>query len=301
MRLPTNGQNHTMIAKTNSERGFGKPLAIFVLSLMAIVVVIFFWGSILRRFVRESFMQRVTSTHYEILCPPGALSQETMTKFATQREPLFAALDKKVKDADSNVEIRIVFDPSFPVPLSDDTSRPPYSVSGTTIRTRLNGQNPQLPAAADAQAMLSPAWGKPGNGQIARWTAIWLVGQWRGAEIGMAAAQVEQRLGHKNLASLLTDPGGEISSSDDRDVLGAAWISEIDEFGGIDAVQKLYAAKMAHPNVADVTKALGTTPLELDRKWQLWMYAYLAGMPAGPRDSGLQMEMPMNMPMPEGR
>jgi hypothetical protein len=50
---------------------------------------------------------------------------------------------------------------------------------------------------------------------------------------------------------------------------------------------------MPHPNVADVTKALGTTPLELDRKWQLWMYAYLAGMPSMPHDSSTPMDMPM--------
>ena len=126
---------------------------------------------------------------------------------------------------------------------------------------------------------------------------MWLVGEWRGAEIGMAAAQVEQRLGHKKVASLLVDPGGEISSPEDRTLLGAAWISEIAEFGGANGVRKLYSAKMPHPDVAQVTKALGTTPLELDRKWQLWMYAYLAGMPSMPHDSGMPMEMPMDIPM----
>ncbi len=112
----------------------------------------------------------------------------------------------------------------------------------------------------------------------------------------MAAAQVEQRLGHKKVESLLADPGGEISSTRDRDALGAAWISEIAEFGGTGTVRKLYDANIAHPNIAEVTSALGTTPLELDRKWQLWMYAYLAGMPSMPSDS----TMPMDMPMPGG-
>jgi hypothetical protein len=104
---------------------------------------------------------------------------------------------------------------------------------------------------------------------------------------------MEQRLGHKKLATVLTDPGGEISSPNDQTLLGAAWISEIAEFGGVDAVRKVYDAKMPHPNVDEVTKALGTTPLELDRKWQLWMYAYLAGMPSMLHDSGMQMNMPM--------
>ncbi len=282
-----------MTAKAPSERGFSKPLAVFSLSIAAIVVAVLLFGGAIRQFVRESLMQQVTSAHYEILCPPGALPQNAMMEFATRREPLFTALDKKLRDADSNVEIRIVFDTNFPGPPAAETGQQPYSVTGTTIRTKLNGQAPNLPAAADAEALLYAAWGKPGNAQLARWTAIWLVGEWRGTEIGMAAAQVEQRLGHKKLASLLVDPCGEISSPDDQTLLGAAWISEIAEFGGADAVRKLYAAKMSHPNVAEVTKALGTTPLELDRKWQLWMYAYLAGMPSMPQRSGMPMDMPM--------
>jgi hypothetical protein len=282
-----------MTAMAPSESGFTKHLTIFSLGIAAIVVAVLFFGGNLRRFVRESLMQRVTSAHYEILCPPGALSQNAMTEFAIQREPLFTALDKKLGDADSNVEIRLIFDPTFPDPLSGETGQQPYSVTGKTIRTKLRGQTPQLPAAADAEALLYAAWGKPGNAQLAQWTAIWLVGDWRGTETGMAAAQVEQRLGHKKLASLLGDPGNEISSSDDRTILGAAWISEIAEFGGADAVRKLYAARMPHPNLAGAAKTLSTTPLELDRKWQLWIYAYLAGMPSMPRDSGMPMDMPM--------
>ena len=282
-----------MTEKAPSEKSFSQPLAIFSLCVAALAVALLFFGGTIRRFIRESFMQRVTSTHYEILCPPGALSQDAMSGFATKREPLFASLDKKLRDADSNVEIRVVFDPDFTVAPGSDTSQQPYSVTGTTIRTKLKGRIPQLPAAADAEALLYAAWGKPGNAQLARWTAFWLVGEWRGAEIGMAAAQVEQRLGHKKVASLLVDPGGEISSPDDRTLLGAAWVSEISEFGGADAVRKLYAAKMPHPNVAEVTKALDTTSLELDRKWQLWMYSYLAGMPTMPPDSTMQMNMPM--------
>ena len=92
------------------DRGIGTPLAIFSLSIAAIAAALLFFGGTIRRFVRESLMQRVTSAHYEILCPPGALSQDAMTEFATQREPLFTSLDKKVGDADSNKEIRVVFE-----------------------------------------------------------------------------------------------------------------------------------------------------------------------------------------------
>jgi hypothetical protein len=284
-----------MTERAPSERGFAKTILILLLAAAAFVVAFLFFGATVRRFVRESLMQSVTSAHYDILCPAGALSQASMTDFAKRREPLFTALDKKLGDPASNKELRIVFDPQFPAPTASDSAEPAYSVSGTTIRTKLKGQNPQLPAAADAEALLAVAWGKPGNAQIARWCALWLAGDWHGAEIGMAAAEVEQRLGHKKVAILLGDPGGEIASPDDEKLLGAAWISEVAEFGGADTVRKLYAANMPHPNIAEVTRILGTTPLELDRKWQMWMYAYLAGMPSTPRGSGMPMDMSMPM------
>jgi hypothetical protein len=46
---------------------------------------------------------------------------------------------------------------------------------------------------------------------------------------------------------------------------------------------------MTKLDVAEVTKALGTTSMELERKWQMWMYAYIAGMPP----AGHSMAMPM--------
>ena len=281
--------------KPRSERGGGKLVVMYlVTTAVAVLALPFFFGTI-RRFVRESLMQRVTSVHYEILCPPKALTQDAMVKFAAQREHLFTALNKELGDADSNKEIRVIFDPKFsPVP-PDTSGRQPYAVSGNTIRTELKSNTPQLPPAADAESLLYAAWGEPGNPQIARWIAAWLAGQTNGTDFGMAAAQVEQRLGHKKIATLLADPGGEISSPRDQSSLGVAWISELAEFGGMDAVKKLYAVRMEHPNVADVTRALNTTPLELDRKWQLWMYSYLAGMPSMPHDSTMPMDMPGEM------
>src|SRR5579863_1010148 len=92
-------------------RSSSKLLAISFVSIAAIVVALLFYGGPLRRFARESLMQRVASGHYEILCPRGDLPQQAMMKFATQREPLFAALEKKLGDAASNLTIRVVLDP----------------------------------------------------------------------------------------------------------------------------------------------------------------------------------------------
>jgi hypothetical protein len=288
-----------MNEKASSERGFSKLLTTLFLAIAAILVAIAIFFSPLPRFIRESFMQRATSAHYEILCPRGAISQDAIENFAGSRETSFAAINKKLDGAAVKVKIRIVFDNEFLRYIPGD--RDPgtlYAVSGKTIRATLEGKNPQLPLAADAEAILNSVWGRSKDRQIVWWTSAWLAGDWRGQDIGMAAAQLEQKLGHKRLAIVLSDPAdNKIESAKDQDLLGAAWISEVAEFGGADAVHKLYAAKMEYPNIAVAAQVLGTTPLELDRKWQLWMYSYLAGMPPMTSGSGMQMKMPMDMPM----
>src|SRR6266576_1330900 len=278
-----------MIFKAPTERGFGKVGAAFALACVLLAVIVVFIGRPLRRYVRESLMQNVTSAHYQVLCPPGALSQEAMTQFATQREMLFMAVDRKLNDPASNAEIRVIFDPDFKAGASSTGAAQTYEVTGATVRTGLSGRVPQLDPAADAEALLHVAWGEPGSAVIAHWTALWLIGRWQGQELGMAAAEVEQRVGHKQVASLLGRLSDVGISPQDRALLGAAWVNAISEFGGAAEVRKLYSAKMTKLDVAEVTKALGTTSMELERKWQMWMYAYVAGMPP----AGHSMAMPM--------
>jgi len=278
-----------MIFEAASERGFGKVGAAFALACLALALIVIVFARPLRRYVRESLMQRVTSAHYQILCPPGALSQEAMTQFATQREMLFVAVDQKLNDAASNSEIRVIFDPDFKAGAASTDEARAYDVTATTVRIGLSGRVPQLDPAADAEALLHVAWGEPGSVVIAHWTALWLVGRWQGQELGMAAAEVEQRVGHKQVASLLGQSPDAGISPQDRALLGAAWVNAIAEFGGAAEVRKLYSAKTTKLDVAEVTKALGTTSMELERKWQMWMYAYIAGMPP----AGHSMAMPM--------
>jgi hypothetical protein len=278
-----------MIFDAPTERGFGKLGAAFALACVVLPVIVVFFGHALRRYVRESLMQSVTSAHYQVLCPPGALSQEAMTQFATQREMLYVAVDRKLNDAASNSEIRVIFDPDFKAGAASTGAAEAYDVTGTTVRIVLNGRVPQLDPAADAEALLHVAWGEPGSAVIAHWTALWLVGRGQGQELGMAAAEVAQRIGHKQVASLLGQSSDVGISPQDRALLGAAWVNAIAEFGGDAEVRKLYSAKMTKLDVAEVTKALGTTSTELERKWQMWMYAYIAGMPS----AGHSMAMPM--------
>ncbi len=271
--------------------------AAIALGLAAFCVVLSFFVRPLRRFIRESFMQRVTSTHYEILCPPRAMTPEAMRNFASQREPLFTTLSQRLNGAGSNAEIRIIFYPDASALATAEGAGATYEVTGTTIRTILNGPPAQLDPAADAEALLFIAWGKllaitrilRRMGRL----ALAEVGEWHGEEMGMAAAAVEQRLGHKSVSSLLDSSARQIPSREDRTLLGAAWLSEIADLDGPAEVRKLYSAKLPALDVAQVTQALGTTSLELDRKWQMWMYAYLAGMPSAPNS----IHMPMGMPM----
>jgi hypothetical protein len=278
-----------MIAEAPTERGVGKIGAAFALTCLFLALIAVFFGRPLRRYVRESLMQRVTSAHYQVLCPPRALSQEAMTQFATQREMLFVAVDRKVNDVASNAEIRVIFDPDFKAGAASTGVGQTYEVMGTTVRTGLSGRIPQLDPAADAEALLHVAWGEPGSSVIAHWTALWLVGQWQGEELGMAAAEVEQRIGHQKFVNLLEGAPDAAISPQDRALLGAAWVNAIAEFGGAAEVRKLYSAKMTRLDVAEVTKALGTTPMELERKWQMWMYAYIAGMPSANHSMGMPM------------
>ncbi len=248
----------------------------------------FYPTSPLRRLIHESLLARATSAHYELRFPPGALSSAAIAELVARHEKLFTALDAKIGDSASTSTIRIIFDRA----ATAVNGEPAYTVDGTTIRTFLNAQVPQVDPAADAEALLNAAWGKPGNAEVGRWTAHWLLGEWNNQEIGMAAAGVEHTLGHTTVARLL-GPQNATASAEDRTLLGAAWTNEVAELGGVAQVRKLYSTKMANLDLASVSQALGNSPLEVERKWQLWIFAYLAGMPSGPASG-----MPANMPMP---
>jgi len=73
-------------------------------------------------------------------------------------------------------------------------------------------------------------------------------------------------------------------------------LSEVAEFAGAAQVHKLYSAPLTRLDLAQVAPLLGKSQPELEREWQLWIDAYIAGMPAASHT----MTMPMRMPMPAG-
>src|SRR5258706_13484680 len=253
-----------MRSKSSSESGLGKLGAVFALLCLALLVGVVFFPRPLRRYIRESLMQSVTSAHYRVLCPPGTRSQAAMRRFATQREPLFTSLNGKLHDVASNAEIRVIFDPDFKANSAGVSPEKLYEVSGSNIRSLLRSHAPKLDPAADSEALLHIAWGDPGNPLVADWMARWLVSG-QGQELGRAAAEVEQKNGQKKVAVLLGQPLDTSISSQDRALLGAAWINATAELGGTAEVQKLYSAKMKSLDMVEVTKALGTNSTEIER------------------------------------
>ena len=97
----------------------------------------------------------------------------------------------------------------------------------------------------------------------------------RGREDAFAATQTFETPGIK--------PMGRPSFTTRAVMRVVSWIERLN----------LRSAKFGNPPVYD----LDTFPWarELERKWQMWMYAYVAGMP--PADH--EMSMPMDMPMPK--
>ncbi len=74
-------------------------------------------------------------------------------------------------------------------------------------------------------------------------------------------------------------------------------MSEVAEFAGPAQVHKLYSAPLTRLDLAQVAQVLGKSPPELEREWQLWIDAYIAGMPAASHSR----TMPENMPMSSGQ
>jgi hypothetical protein len=267
-------------------------LGIFFLALVLRTLSI---SNPLRHWVHESRVQRTASAHYQVSYPAGAIRQEGLQQFLSQRESLFATLNERLGGKASRARLRIIFDPEFSPKVSEPSAAESYTVDRLTIRARQNASVPELDSAADAEAMLTAAWGKPGNPLIAYWTAVWLVGKWRGQDLGTAAAEVQQKLGHTTLSNLLEQPSGN-SSAGNHALLGAAWLSEVAELAGPAQVHKLYSALLTRLNLAEVAQVLGASPPELERGWQLWLDAYIAGMPAAARS----MTMPESMPISTG-
>jgi hypothetical protein len=266
---------------------FGRARIVVVSVGLILLIVALLSARPVRRALRESRMQRAESAHYEVLCPPGAVSQQALLRFAGERESLFSALNGKLGGRASNTHLRLILDTNF-TPSADQS----YVVDGTSILSRWTGPDPRLDSSADAEAILHAVWGPPGNPRISHWAATALVGEWRGEELGMAAAAVVQKLGRQTAASLLRQSPATIPSPEDRLLLGSAWINSLAELNGAAQVHKLYAAQIPQLDITEVAKTLGTTTAEIERGWQLWIDSYLAGMPSASHP----MTMPMGAP-----
>ena len=284
--------------KTKQSRAVaGGAATALVVALLAGALLI--GGAPARRAWRQSRMQRAASAHYLVMASPRLASSQALERFASGREAVFAPLDSKLGARASDARIKIIFDEHFDEEFAPDpeTAGAPreYEVLGAEIRAKPSGTTLELDPAADAAAILHAVWGRPASPVIARWAAIGLTGQWRGEDLGIAAARVAQKFGHQTIAALVqpaieAPPAGSPSpagppsallaplSEQDRALMGGAWMSAVAELGGAAAAHKLYS-KLPAPDPVEAANLLGTTPAELERTWQMWIYAHLIGLP----------------------
>jgi len=203
---------------------------------------------------------------------------------------LFVAVDQKLNDAVSNSEIRVIFDPEFKAAAASTGVAQTYDVTGTTVRTGLSGRfrNSIRRRTRRRCCMWPGACRGVRLSLIGRRWIDW--GDGRDRSLGMAAAELEQRVGHKAGLRVCWDsrPTWAFRRMTGR-CSGRRGSMRLRNSAGPAEVRKLYSAKMTKLDLAEVTKALGTTSTELERKWQMWMYAYIAGMPP----AGHSMAMPM--------
>ncbi|HYB61558.1 MAG TPA: hypothetical protein VEH50_08775 [Methylomirabilota bacterium] len=254
----------------------------------------------LRRWYGERTMSRVDSAHYEVLSPPGAFTTEQISDFVAARETLLNDMAGRLHISAGKVRLRVIIYPDFPSMTAATGSRHANTVNGITVRAVLGGSIQQVDPAADAQALLHALWGVPSSERLDRWTARWLAGEWDGGDVSEAAAMLDRNTGHRSLVQLLNPQLDGVISPLIREPMGGAWIASIADQGGVETVRRLYRSKTSDPTAANLAASLGTTPQELERRWELWLYAYQAGMPtaATPSSAGSSMRMPMAMPMP---
>jgi hypothetical protein len=253
----------------------------------------------LRRWYAERTMSRVESAHYEVLSPPGSFTPEQLNDFVTAREALLNEMAGRLQVPLGKTRLRVILYPDFPSMADVTGVMHAFTVNGATVRAVLGGSVAQVDAAADAQALLHVLWGVPASERMDRWTARWLAGEWDGGDISEAAAMLDRETGHRTLDQLLDPRLDSVISPLIREPMGGAWIASVADQGGPEAVRKVYRTNSSAPTAADLAAALGTTPQELERRWQMWLYAYQAGVPttASTGSGGTSLQMPMTMPM----
>jgi hypothetical protein len=238
----------------------------------------------------ERHLERLSSSHYEILYDPRAHSPEAIWTFVAERERTLAAqavrlnqaLDASADPQHPEIHLRVVLYPNLSSMRLATSSERPFRVDGTTIRAVVENYISGLDPAADAAALLHAAWGPPGAQRMDEWVARWLAGEWRGRAVDDWATQIESEVGHYTLAQLVAGSSDELLSPLVRNPLGAAWVGTIFERSGLATVRKLYSAKLSSVDAASLAAQLGLTPAQLEQDWGQWTTHHLTAGVASP-------------------
>ncbi|HJY88292.1 MAG TPA: hypothetical protein VKE24_15775 [Candidatus Acidoferrales bacterium] len=226
----------------------------------------------------ERNLRRFSSSHHQVLYDPGAFSADFIRQFAQERERILAAETRRLNLSPnpsgtgraSPIHLRIVLYPDLSSFRKATGIERTYGVEGTTIRAVLGGYIKEVDPAADAAALLNAAWGRAGSPRMGDWAAEWLAGEWHGRTVDDCAAQIEREQGHYLLAQLVANNSDAFLSPLVRTPLGAAWMGTVVRRSGLEAVHKLYSAKLSEPNTASLAALLDTRPADLEQEWHDW-------------------------------
>ncbi len=238
----------------------------------------------------ERNLRRFSSSHHQILYDPQAFSADFIRQFAQERERILAAETGRLNlspnpsgtRSASPIHLRVVLYPDLSSFRKATGIQRTYGVEGTTIRAVLGGYIKEVDPAADAAALLNAAWGRPGSLRMGDWAAQWLAGEWRGRTLDDWAAQIEGEEGHYLLGQLVANTSDAFLSPLVRSPLGAAWMGTVFRRSGLEAVHKLYSAKLSEPNTASLAALLDTRPAELEQEWHEWVARLASAREADP-------------------
>ncbi len=195
----------------------------YVVAALAVLACLAAYGRV-ENALRDGSLARLNTAHYEFLYPPEAYARERVEKLAAEREALWPAMmTRLVGDTAvaSKLRLRVFLYPTYEAKYTRTQSTSPFTVDGDAIHAVLNDVLPTVDRVADAEALVSSAWGKASLPFLQDAAAGYVAG----LEAAASAAQVTAEEGPYSLTQL-SDAGVFLSPLVRRPLAAefAAWV-----------------------------------------------------------------------------
>jgi hypothetical protein len=140
----------------------------------------------------------------------------------------------------------------------------------------------------DALLLLQIAWGPAAADAIAGAVARYAAGTFHSHPLAAYASRITHEEVPYPLSEVLEPGGGAHAPLSPlvADALGGAWVEHLRSSRGPGVLRTLWSAPPGDETV--LARALGTTPADLEKDWQIW----LAGLPSPPGDAPLPRSLP---------